>query len=321
MRFFDICRREFVPFFLAAMSVAFILTAAAIPGVRASGGLVMEKIEPVKSFGEPPYVTVDLKYPEAWGDGTLQFFVNREKAVHMATGGGSGGGFRSVSCVLYVGEPGKKKIEAVFASAVKRSRAIKSFNFRSDGDILLVNHAAGAAMFEIKPLSFRTYFVTNMKVFLNGTAIMFESKYDHIMKGCASLNVIPALRQGNNMLEITGRRPDGRECRKKFPLFYIRDGRVKAGETFRLGYGYEGSRSGPFFKLEIAGESLVPDGDSVVERCPVLLENNWIGMNSIFFQSLKAEKAGNAIIKILRKNHFRDKEYAVDKKMELVVEP
>ncbi|MGQ9779165.1 MAG: hypothetical protein ACUVRM_04690 [Bacillota bacterium] len=269
--------------------------------VQAAGGLKIEQITPLPTFTEPSYLFMELSYPQDWGKGSFRFFVNGQPAVFDGAGGGFGGGLNYAGFYLYVGEPGKKEIEAVFESPTRTVRTKTTTEFRSQGTLLL-DHYDGEAVFTEEPLRFLNCFFKDCRVTINGERQELSSS--PIADGVSLLTCSPRLQPGLNSVAYAGLDREGKEHQWTTTLFWAKDGRVKVGDRFKFGYGYMGSKSGPFFHLALEGTALTPTGENGDSFFPTLEEGKWLRLRHTFFQAFAAQEKGAAVIKVFKKSHF-----------------
>ncbi|MCL6613490.1 MAG: hypothetical protein K6U03_02525 [Firmicutes bacterium] len=291
-------------FCLRSACLAALLWFVLVPSVhvQAAGGLKVEEIIPLPTFTEPSYLFMELSYPQDWEKGSFRFFVDGRPAVFGDAGGGFGGGLNYAGFYLYVGEPGEKEIEIVFESPAATARTKTAVAFCSRGTLLLLDHYDGEAVFAEEPLRFLSCFFKECRVVVNGERQELQST--PITEGVSVLSCSPRLKPGVNSIEYAGLDCEGEEHRWTTTLFWAKDGRVKVGDRFKFGYGYLGSKSGPFFDLALEGTALVPLEEGGDSFFPTLDEGKWLRLRHTFFQSFSAKEKGTAIIKVFKKKHF-----------------
>ncbi|NLG83806.1 MAG: hypothetical protein GX493_04175, partial [Firmicutes bacterium] len=190
-------------------------------------------------------------------------------------------------------------------------------DFRSRGILLLLDHYEGEVVFTEEPLRFFNCFFQNCRVFVNGQRQELTSSL--IAEGIRLLSCSPRLEPGLNSIVYAGRDREGQERQWTTTLFWARDGRVKVGDRFKFGYGYMGSKSGPFFHLTQEGTALEPTEEKGDSFFPTLDEGKWLGLRHTFFQTFIAQEKGTSRLKIFKKEHFLG-DYELEREVVFTVE-
>jgi hypothetical protein len=274
-----------------------------------TGNLKIEKIEPVTYFGEPPYVQIEISYPMSWGEGSFRFTVNGENTAFEKRGGGFGQGLYDNDFWLYIGEPGKKEITVTFKSSSLTTQRKELFEFKSNGDLVLLNHYDGETLFKETPFQFFTYFVRNIKLTLNGTEVPYVIQTVPASKVHSLVVFKPQFTSGLNTVQFSGKRFDNKDFIRQFSFFFIKDATVKTGDQFNFGYGYPGSKSGPFFELKIDGAALTLDDERREASFPVLQTDQWLIHKSTYLQTVTAKEPGTGSIMVLEQGSFLDPDF------------
>jgi hypothetical protein len=306
-------------------SVAIVLFVAVICcctiKIQAAGVLRIEKVEPMKvNGGEPSFATMEVSYPGDWQKGTWQVAVNGKKAVFEVTGYGSGGGRNSESFFIYLGASGGKKIEVIFKTDSITAKAKKTTEFKSSGDLLLLDRFDGEAVLEETALHFWSYFIKDAKVKVNGVPLPLEVPSVAVAEGIVLLSCKPHLQPGANIIEYSGKQTNGKDFNHKISLFFIKDHKVKIADRFNFGYGHPGSKSGPFYKLELTGNGLAVDNNHQEMFFPTLFKEQWLIQSSIYCGAVTAKEPGVAVLRVMVKNHFLDSGYQVDREVTISVD-
>lgn len=272
---------------------------------------------------ESLYYLVDTAYPQDWQDEVEKSFkvrVDGQPATYQNSGGGFGGGTANAGFWVYLGRPGKKKVEVTLVKDGKTVSAEKEFTVPPEAALRMLGHYDGEAVFENETLKFLAYEVTDAAVTVNGNPVQAESQPLKGFDGVSIVSVPPSLKPGSNAIEYSGRDAQGKSILHKSSLYYAAENKAKAGDRFLFTYGGIASKSGPFYYVSPDGEVLVMAGG--VEWKTILKqdEKGWIDAREVFGHPVLAKKAGSGGLALFVKSNFMLPE-ELDKKIAITVEP
>ena len=116
------------------------------------------------------------------------------------------------------------------------------------------------------------------------------------------LRISPRWRAGPNTIRMVTTEPAGRSERD-FTFVVLADGGLAPGESARLVYGEVGGKSGPFYLITVEGEALRV-GNEGFGKVLTAARDGWVLEAQILVAELKAERPGEATVRIERKEHF-----------------
>lgn len=279
-----------------------ILILATLP-VWAGQDLKIVKWEPQSGPPAPAYVHLEVELPCDHTDFRERFTVNGQAAAFQPLGFASGSGRCTRDYAVYVGPPGKKEVRLEIAAGDRRLFAATALDFRSKGAIVLLDRVPGEAVLEPGEWRFWVYFVQDLAVRVNGREVPFDLKPTPVSPHHALLSLRPKLQPGPNLVAVAGKGLAGEAVRLECPTYLVNDRQVKLHHEILLPYGYLGSKSGPFFRLEVAGEALQAGERLDLEQAG-LKEDAWFYAKRIFLKKLKAVKTGEAVLKFYEKSWF-----------------
>jgi hypothetical protein len=302
---------------LAAISL--IMLALAPAAWPQDQGLRILSVEPLLPGMPPAYLRVETDYPMDLENVAASLAVNGREAASASLGGGFGGGRRFADYAVAVGEPGRKTITVTLQAGKQRLTASKTIEFRSPGGAVFLDYADGEAVWQRPQVQVYVYFLHHPVLTVNGKTVTFQQVSDPENPGHAVLTITEGWQPGLNRLECKGTNNAGQEVVRNLNLFWMKDGKVKQGDTFSLFLGYMGSKSGPFYYLGKTGPALAP-GPSRWGTAFFLEGGHWLRSREKMLREVKAQAPGHEVITILVKKHFLGG-VEVDRKLHLQVLP
>jgi hypothetical protein len=271
---------------------------------HAGTGLKITYCEPNKIIGEPPYILLTYEYPQDLKKSEMEITVNGQKAFYEPDGGGFGGGMTSESVLLYVGPPGKKQIKIVVKSDDKVLSATQTIDFRSSGDILLLDRSNGEAILSSDPeFHFFGYFFKNLKIKLNGDYLKFHQEPIKVSADHFHIICRPNLRPGENTLDLTWKSENGKSKSKQYHFYLVKNGVIKQGDSIEVRLGRLKSKMGPFYYAAIKGNSLKGETGPILAK-QISWKNYYLSQDLIACVKVKAKQPGKGVIEIYKKEVF-----------------
>lgn len=273
----------------------------------ASEKLIIKEIRswPLNGETEPVCLYVEISYSMDFERPAIKFLVNGKEAVCREGGGGFGGGYYDRSFYVYAGKPGEKNLEVILTSKNEKVSRSARYEFKSSGNLLLLDLADNQIILNNKTLNFYSAFFTGWNIQVNGKKQEFSTK--EISEGIHLLSVTPDFRRGWNEVAVSGRDASGQEKAKEFRLYYSRDGEVFLGDRFNFTYTGEDTKSYRALAY-LEGDSVEPDGEEDRDVRLFTLKDNFLSRLSLALLPLKAIKTGTATVKVVRAHWMGGKE-------------
>lgn len=281
--------------------------------------LKIVKWEPLAGPPAPAYIHLEVELPCDLADPREQFTVNGQTVAFQPLGFSSGTGRCTRDYAVYVGPPGKKKVDLQIAAGDRRFSTSTTLEFSSKGAIVLLDRVPEEAVLEPGEWRFWVYFVRDLAVRVNGKEVPFELKPTPVSAHHALLTFRSELRPGSNLITVTGRGLNGATVAVECSTYYVKDRQVKLHDEILLPYGYLGSKSGPFFRLDIEGEAF-KGGERLDLEQAGLKDDAWFYARRILVKRLKAVKPGEAVLKFYEKSWFTNP-FALQRTLLLQVVP
>lgn len=251
-------------------------------------------------------IFIAAAYPgyDSTGD-TFSVAINGSDWPFTPAGYSSGSGELSRTFELIPGMPGRKEISVTVAHEGKTGSGQLVVEYAPQAAIIPA--WTEAELFRQTPgLSVRLRFIDEFSATLNGAALGHSFLKAIFADGMEQVAVLDgALMPGRNVLVMTGKDWHGQSLTLTSTLYYAPDGMVRAGDTFTVVYGEAGSRSGPFYAIDISGDALVNSRD-------------WQTPEGKLVREFRAVTPGRATIRISKKPHFLES-YELERTIELTV--
>ncbi len=299
------------------MSLAVLLIASA--AWPQDQGLRILSVDPWLPTMAPAYLKVEIDYPMDFEGATASLAVNGRATAFEPLGLGSGGGRLFSTFAIAAGEPGRKTVTVTLKAGERTLVASRTVEFRSGGGAVFLNYSDGEAVWERPKGKIFVYFLHNPTLTVNGKSATFQQVSDPENPGHYVLSVTEGWQPGPNRLEFKGTNAQGQEVAQKLTIFWIKDGVVRQGDSFRLFLGYMGSKSGPFYYLKVTGPALA-QGPSQWGEIFLLDKGRWLKTRQKLLQEVRAQAPGKEVITIMVKKHFLQG-VEVDRKLMLQVVP
>jgi len=313
---------------LAVLAVAW--RPAPVYGQEPPKTLTISKIEriPLDGPGHPEdaeslYYLVYAAYPQDWQDevqDTFKVMIDGHVAHYEGGGGGFGGGEAESSFWVYLGAPGKKKIEVTLVHEGKTIHAEKEFTVEARPALRLLDHYDGESFFKDEALRFLCFSTKDVAITVNGKAVEPESMPVEGFDGISILTIAPSLRPGINSIEYSGADAEGKRFSHTASFYFAANNKLKVGDHILFTYGGPKSKSGPFYYVYADGTVLVSGGSVQWKSVLVQGAKKLITDHEVFGFPITAKAAGSGGVALFVKSNFLLHE-ELDKKIDITVEP
>lgn len=258
---------------------------------------------------------VELEFPSLPGDEVeIDVEANGTPVMHRVTGSGSGGGRSSRTIFVGPTPPGEEKDLRVTVRGGGRTLHGRARAFYAPAAAILPAWIDGGLLLGSEGLSFQVRLVDDLVMTVNGAPASI-GYLKMVPEDGITLSALAeaTLRPGWNEIVFTGRSYRGESITHRSEVLIAPDGLVHAGDVFRIVYGREGSRSGPFFSVEVEGDAIraVGPDDAVCrgrhweeEAHPWGEPEAHGAPDDRLIAAFVAERPGRATLKIYVKPHF-----------------
>jgi hypothetical protein len=287
---------------LKTMWLLMLLMAGAV-GVAGAETVRIIKWEPMGGPPEPAYIHLEVALPCDLKEPREEFTVNGQPAVFTHLGFSSGSEGCSRDYALYVGPPGTKHITFTLTEGGRRFTASTTLDFRSRGAVVLLDRLGQEALREPGEWRLWVYFVKNLKVTVNGTPQPLTEQATAVSPHHTLVSFRPSLRPGPNLIVVEAEDAQGGRISREYRPYYLKDGQIRVKDEMLWPYGYMGSKSGPFFRLEVEGEALKITGQQELDQA-FLKDQAWFAQKRLFLKKIRAQQPGEVTLKVYKKSWF-----------------
>ncbi len=251
-----------------------------------------------------PFVLVDLEYPKNWKDDPA--FVARVSGKEVASrrvGGGFSPNANQATLEVFLGAEPITELSVETIIDGKTYRVFMPLFWDAAPLLLLLDHAGrDEALLAPTDLRFVAFKAGTPLVRHNGTAIVPEAVIGST--GQATLwRVAPKWTAGRNAVSIEATASNGKHLQRDYSFVNLADGQLAYRQKIYLPYGAPGSRSGPFYRLETAGDAVALGADATVD-IDSLDPWGWLTRDQRLVREVVGAVAGEAILRIYEKPHF-----------------
>ena len=269
------------------------------------------------------YYRVEAAYPQGWQDAVENTFavkVDGQPATYQATGAGFGGGAADEDFWVYLGGPGKKKVEVTLVKDGKVIGAKKEFTVAPVAVLRVLGHYDNECLLDNDALKLIAFGVQDAAVKVNGQPVETSRQGVKGFDGISLITIPPSLKAGENTVEYAGSDAQGKRVSGSLALYYAAGNKMKAGDSCLFTYGKVASKSGPFYYVATDGEALANTGGVKWETVLEQDEKGWVGAIEALGNPIRAKKPGKGVLTLSVKHNFLQPE-ELDKKVEIAVEP
>ena len=255
----------------------------------------------IEMLKEQVYAGVSIEFPRQWTDTEFKVEVNG-KPVRTRPWSGGFSADRNMAGILFApGKAGKKTVTVKAVVDGKKMEASTSLDWKPGPFLTVLRHTGNREMiFAKEKLTLAAANINDVRMLLNGNDV-----YSRVSAGDISLRTFePAWKKGRNTLTVIAKGPDGNAVVKNYTFFYLGgNAALTVGETAVLHYGSEGSKSGPFYNIDIEGNAVALLKKASAYNYAIDREG-WLSGQTCFAQEIKGRQAGVSKVRIFVKHHF-----------------
>ncbi len=265
----------------------------------------------IERIADLPYIAVTIDYPKAWQSPTLRVFTDGREVPVTSVGGGHDQNSQQQTLRVAPGER-CRELAITVQHAGETHRLTTPFSCYGPSLVLPLGHLGfGEVIGRDTRLQFAVQRLADATFLLNGNPVPTEP-VPETAHGVELIQLTPVWREGLNTLEVEATTEEGQPLSRVWTFVLAPDGTVPLGQQLRIRYGHPGSKSGPFYRLELAGDAVAITGQ--LEVAVVQRVEGWLMPSQVLVADLKAEKPGDATLSVFVKPHFlspieRDREY------------
>jgi hypothetical protein len=320
-------RLSVVRFALLVGLAAFLSGPPVLIGQEEAKTLAISRIEPIPLDGpEHPggqalYYLVNTTFPRPWQEAEKSFKVrvDGQDAPFTQFGASFSGGTAGADFWVYLGKPGKKKVEVSFSKDGKAVRAEREVNVSTQPEMRLLGHYSGECVLENEALRFFAFAIKSAALRVSGKDVKLENQPIQGFEGLSILTAPAILVPGKNSIEYSGIDLDGKHFVHTATLYYLADNKMKSGDRFLFTWGKPGTRSGPYFRLTIDGDALVMGEKGPDVRILDQDRNGWISGGIAYSHPITAIKTGTAKLSLFETHRYLMPE-TLEKTIQITVE-
>lgn len=259
------------------------------------------RIIAVETLKEQVYAEVFIEFPKQWMDPKISVEVNGKPVRTRPRSGGFSTDRNTAGIIFVPGKAGRKTVTVKAAFDGKKTEARTTLDWRPGPFLAVLSHTGNREIiFTREKLVLATANINDVRVLINSRDI-----HPRVSPGDVSMRSFePVWKKGRNTLTVIAKGPDGNAVVKNYTFFYLGGGAaLNVGEAAVLHYGSEGSKSGPFYKLDIEGNAVVPLKEENV-YCYEIDREGWLSGQVRLTRELKGARAGASKVRIFVKHHF-----------------
>jgi hypothetical protein len=202
-------------------------------------------------------VILEIEYPQGQGGSiNIRLFDNGKEVAYEPVGGGFGGGYEQKDISFIPTTFGKHTVKIIKQVGDKTTQATITFNYRPR-PLLQPLWEDNELFLQLRSLTVKTRYIDSLRILVNGKTASYKFQKDMPDDFSRTAVVVePELQSGLNLVEISAIGYDGKAFYVNTSCYYAKDAVVKRGDSFNLVYGEVGTRSGPFYRVEIAGVAI-----------------------------------------------------------------
>lgn len=282
--------------------LALSLGCTVVAGAQTPETLTIQKIEPATIVGEPLYYQVVVAYPAELQQGTFSFLVNGKPAPFRSFGDSPAKeALRTFQ--VYLGEPGRKRVEVTLTTSKQTARAATDVEFRSKGGMVIMGYYDGAVLSSSEEIPVLAYFVTNARIKINGSVVKTRIQPVEEMEGVFTIICDPSepkFKPGVNLIEYSGTAREGQPVGGKVSIFFMQESAVQVGDQFNYTYGVpKMNEADPELRLIVVGDALTISG--AWQEIPIYVFDDlssWLTQMTLLVQPIIARHAGTSTLEI-----------------------
>ncbi len=261
-----------------------------------------------------PYLDVRISYPKTWDSPTIRAYADDREIPTMRVGGGFDQTTNFESVRLAPGPEGCRRLAVTLQNGEETHHLGTRFYFRPPADLIPLAHFGDDEVVTVtRPLQFALHRLSAPQFRLNGKPLAAEPLAQNT-HGLDVVQLSPDWVAGSNTLIVEAMTDAGGRFEKSWTFFDLTGETLPLGHEVRLAYGYPGSKSGPFYELEVVGDAVAVTDHA--ERMAFRLTDGWLMHDPLLVADIVARQPGESRLRILLTSHFLshsklDREYLV----------
>jgi hypothetical protein len=241
-------------------------------------------------------VILEIEYPQGQGGSiNIRLFDNGKEVGFQPAGGGFGGGYEQKDISFIPTTFGKHTVKIIKQVGDKTTQASIEFDYHPR-PLLQPLWEDNELFLQLRSLTVKTRYIDSLRILVNGKTASYKFQKDMPDDFSRTAVVVePELQSGLNLVEISAIGYDGKAFYVNTSCYYAKDAVVKRGDSFNLVYGEVGTKSGPFYRVQITGVAIKETTDAIIDNVKLV-------------KTLKAVTRGRVTITIFKKPHFLESE-------------
>ena len=274
------------------------------------------RLTKIRQVDDRPYAMVKVEYPKSWPDIlTFSVSVNGQPADIRWVDGGGSGETQNASLQVFMGEEPIREVRVATSVEGKQYETGIDRQWLFPAMALLLDRPGNKdALFEDADLRFFLFKAHDLNIHHNGKALVPEL-IDGIMRHGGVWQVKPVWHDGLNTITLVATAADGSRLERKYTFVFLGNGRLVKGETANVIFGFPGSRSGPFFRVDVAGDAVAIEPEALFEINGAKIDTpdsqGWLVDKQILTRKIVGSVPGDATVLFFETPHFREPETLV----------
>ena len=274
------------------------------------------RLAEIRRIKDRPYAVVEVEYPKSWPDGlSFAVSVNDQPADTRILGGGYSTKAKNVSLEVYMGEKPVRDVRVTASHNARLYEAGIDLQWSFPAMVLLLDHPGTAdALFDATTLRFFLFKADDLTIHHNGE-VLATKPVDGIVRHGHVRQVTPAWRDGLNTITLIATAANGSRLERNYTFVFLGGGRLTQGETATVIFGSPGSRSGPFYRVDVAGDSVTMEPETLFEVNGAKFDTpdsqGWLVDTQVLTRKIVGSALGEATVLFYETPHFREPERLV----------
>ena len=255
-----------------------------------------------------PFVIVEMEYPKNWPD-EPDFTVKLDgrEAVFRTIGGGSSFEAKSRTLEIFLGTLIVHELAVEALVDGRTDRAFTEFHWAPQTLVLLLDHVGEQeALLSKGNLRFFVFMGDDPVFRLNGTELPAQKIVGQI-DGAAIWQVDPHWAPGRNSVSVRVAGTDAKPVVRDYTFVNMADGRLAFRQKVEIPFGAPGSRSGPFYRLEVEGAAIALGAESE-KTFDTLGDDGWLNRTAWLVRDAVGAAPGEAVLRFYETPYFRSPE-------------
>ena len=264
----------------------------------------------IRRIDDRPYAVVEVEYPKSWPDKlTFTVSVNGQPADMRWAGSGHSIEAQNASFLVFMGDKPVREMRVTTSVDGKQYEANVDLHWSFPAMALLLDRPGNKdALFEVAELRFFLFKADNPTVHHNGKALV-PKPVDGIVRHGQVWQVTPAWQDGLNNITLVATATDGSKLERAYSFVFLGGGCLAKGETANVIFGFPGSRSGPFFRVDVAGDAVAIEPEALFEINGAKINTpdpqGWLFSEQVLTRKIIGSAPGDATVLFFEKSHFQ----------------